>query len=540
MGTFDDVGRKFSEARAEAWRMAQRAGNHVVRNIPGQSAPREKLKKLDSILQETKRRGGIANVPPTMLKAGAFDFTWMDLLTAEELVRMRGEWVAKLQFYAAVSRDKYHHATSALDGATRTRLLANVGNDQMWDDLHEIKKAYQKLAKSREGGFFDSAKQEITQALASLQDGVRNNALVGVYLTYFEQAQRTFDQATVHGTENELQEKIIAAGGLYRIAKGAYDVTVGTVKMVATFDASAAKKVVRGAVDIVNHLGGMVKAVSDMAQAKEADLRRLSAQYGLDKEIEETIDYAMRKLLGNDHRGTIRQQVIHDGPSALRREADIYADDLLSLRKELRHSLHWMEVWERDLEEMKLELDRVQMQEQEIRRQQVSQTEAGPTAAAAAEGLIATIGQARKKYSDQAESAGRNIRNFKQMMSRDLRRLDDFAAAVETRRSIARQQVKAAEAGMQYTIQRTLAMEAAKFDRSKLREVMPNLDAPGRQKLRGDVATLNRMEKVAASEVRASQRSVDRIAREMAELNLPPSDAALPDLRQAITRAAAD
>ncbi|MEQ8329810.1 MAG: hypothetical protein RH859_05025 [Longimicrobiales bacterium] len=530
MSIFDDFQRK-----------VQRAGKHVSRAIskPFSGANIPNLQQLERVMIEADQRGGIGRVADQTIRSGSFDFTWLQALSPHEFSQFRGQWIAVLQRESAVKKDRYHYAASAADPGTRMRLMQDTGNTEMWESLQDVKNTYRAMAKAREESVFENLKKSVTDTLARLQDRVHHNPVFGMYLTYFDQAQRTFDHATLHGSENQLQDRILAAGGLNKIASGTYNAVTGTVRAVATLgtDVSAVKKAVTGAVDAVNHLGGMVKGVSDLARGREADLRSLSARYGIDKGIHDKLDAAKRTVLGTDHRGTIRDQVARLGPQALSREAGIYEEDLAALRKELAHSLYWVAVWEKDVEAMREELARLGEEEREHRQAALRQAANDPSfRSAQADVLLTTLAQARQQYGRHSEETAKHLKRFKDMMVGELRAVDELLASANTRRAVADQQIASVNAGFQYSIKRTLAMEAAAFDRKRLRHVQAG-DAPSRKALGADRATLDRIEALVESEMRATARAHDRIWQELSADNPMPSEPGIPDLGQALLRA---
>ena len=102
---------------------------------------------------------------------------------------------------------------------------------------------------------------------------MHRNPRFGIYLSYYQAAEASYDHASLNGATNDLQRKILAGGGLYRVIKQGAAVATGLVRTVATAgaDLSAVKNVVTKGIGLLNSLGGLMAGIVDLAFGREAD-----------------------------------------------------------------------------------------------------------------------------------------------------------------------------------------------------------------------------------------------------------------------------
>lgn len=447
-------------------RRAQRAGKHVSRffSKPFVGANKTNLKALDTALEKVRPGINRKTFQVSLVRYGQFDFSWLLLLTDDEIVDLRGEWAACFQTSQRSSRNT-RFAQTVNPGDRRKMFASN--DSTFWDALQDVKTRYKAIAADRMSGFFKDAVKWIRSKTAKVEDWANQNRYFGQYMAGYNTVNAVFDDATERGAESDLDRKILAAGGLWRIVKAGISAGKSIAKLVTTADPSAAYNVVKKGVSILNHLGGLLAGLTDLVQNKEADFRKLSSRFGLDQHISVLQKkYLGKGVIGRDD--TLLKQTL-EGPQRLEKAATITMVDLEKVRKDFRHAQWWCQVWRKDIEEMKKDIDEadyIKHLRQIFGRVASDQGIVKPSQIAEMSAYVETNRKAMRKQVETLES---KVRMFDALIGSRLRRLDVLLAAYETRRSLASQQKKTAGLGLAYDTKRKIAHEISSFDRSKLR-----------------------------------------------------------------------
>lgn len=450
----------------------ERGWKHFSRNLTKAftGANVENLRELDKLLREIEALGYDATPErlnpgqnPQKFRHGKFDFLWLTVLSGQEFADFHNGWRLVLQ-HAQRGAGARAARIAPLD---RQRLVEGPGTTEMWNGLQAVKDRYRALAKSKAKGFFAAKKEEFEALQKRLENALYQNQTFGVYASYYSAAATAFEHAQEEGAANDMQRRILAAGGIYKLMRAG--ISLG--RTIASFgvDFSAIKGVVQDLLNALNALGGLVGGVIDLARGREADYRRLTARLG----VEQGVDRLIRRLMDKDQEALGAQ--LERGAHRLMRGADLTEETLLKLGAEIRHTKFWMETFAKDLRELKRELAEPPL---------ISELKARFAALRGGEdddsGVIKPSDLLKVEVADRgvraelrrrAEEAERRVQNFAQLLGRDLDKLRDYLAAVETCRSLARGQLGAVGAGQEFDTARSIAHQAASFDRSRLRPV---------------------------------------------------------------------
>ena len=470
----------------ELSRTAQRAYKHVA-TLVSADINKDNLIALFSYLHELRLVGYLVEgVGKVHAQHGVHDFTWVSLLTADERRSMHLEGLGVVHNLAVQQTPQGGRLSlqhSALHAPAQPRNPAQpalpkgaVGPVHLSSGavahairqasevdlapLKQVKHVWRARAKARERGALDAVSKKaaaIAAKIQSAEDWVYHSPLAGQYLTAYSQAVDSFEVVSVHGAQNDVERKILAAGGLYKVIKSA-NKAVKSVGKILAGDVTSVASLGTAVFGILNQIAGITRAVSEAQKGQEEDFRSLTAQMGLDKEVEEFIDYVKRSLKDELQEGTIRSQV-REGQHSLRRAINLYEKDLEPLRARLRHSRYWVAIWGHDLEALKSDLNELSSVEADITAQ-------GPAASVeerAARGqLLAQVAARRKSGVEEIERIEMKLEVFDGMLERPLRKINDIVAAIETRRAILRSQANSMDAGLQPHHLTTLAEEAAR------------------------------------------------------------------------------
>jgi hypothetical protein len=450
----------------------ERGWKHFSRNIskPFTGANVENMRALDKVLAEIEGRGydatpdQVRQNPPTYAY-GKFNFSWLTALSDDEFHAMHNGWRLVLQ--VALRGGAAATGTGRIAPLDRRRLVDGPGNPTMWKDLQAIKDRYRKLAHDKVKGMFAQAKEGLENLQRRIEDAIHHNPVFGVYASYYTTATTAYEHAQEEGAANDMQRKILAAGGLYKLIKAG--VAVG--RTIASFgtDFSAIKSLVQNSLNSLNSLGGLIAGVIDLASGREADYRRLTARLG----VEQSVDRLIRRLRDKDQEALSEQ--LDRGAHRLQRGADLTEETLLQLGREIRHAKFWMETFAKDLREIKRELAEPPLISELRDRLAAAHIDEDSGLVKPSEVLRLEVAEraTRTALQRRAEEAAQKYQNFADMLGRDLEKMQNYLAAIETRRGLAGRQLAAVGAGQQFDVARSIAHQVASFDRSRLRRPAP-------------------------------------------------------------------
>ena len=447
-------------------RRAKRAWKHTSRALskPFTGANKDNLKALEQIMVLLSQGVPVSTIQPHQLRYGQYDFTWLTILTDEELREMVGEWTAVMQSEVRTSTNSRFGTT--VNVATR-RVLMNSTESSFWSALQEVKKEFKSIAEDRVGGFFKSATEWFRKKKNKVDEEIHRNRYVGEYATAYTTVEGVFEDATLHGAETDMDRKILAAGGLWRVVKTGISMGKNLGKAIALPGPKSVFKVVKGGVKLINSLGGLIAGVTDLVRDKDADFRSLTARMGLDAKL----DHMKKKYLGAGviEEGDTLESQVFEGPQRLEKAAEITMVELDELRSRFKHALWWCEVWKLDVEEIEKDIDESDVIKH--LRQVFAQVtgEEGlvkPSQIAAMEGYVAPD---REQLRKDVQTLKSKVERFEAFLGPRIQKMDDLLAGYDTRRGIATQQKKTASLGLAYDTKRRLAHEIRDFDRSRLR-----------------------------------------------------------------------
>jgi hypothetical protein len=457
----------------------ERGWKHFSRNIskPFTGANVENLRALDKLLREIEQQGYDATPErlnpsqnPQKFSYGKFDFTWLTALSDDEFRAMHNGWRLVLQ----VALRGGGAGTGRIALGERQRLVEGPGTPQMWKDLQAIKDRYRTLAKEKVKGFVGASIERLKALATKLDDAIHQSPVFGVYASYYSTASAVYERAQDDGAANDMQRKILAAGGLYKLIKSG--VTLG--RTIASFgaDFSAVKSVVQSSFAALNSLGGLLGGLVDLARGREADYRRLTARLG----VEQGVDRLIRRLRDKDQEALGEQ--LDRGAHRLQRGADLTEETLVTLAREMRHAKFWMDTFVKDLAEIKRELAEPpfisELKDRLASLRRGDDEDAGVIKPSELLKVEVAERNTRAQLQQRANEAELHFRRFSEMLGNELRKMQEYLAAVETRRSLAGQQLGAVGAGQQFDTARSLAHQAASFDRSRLRPPGPAAPRP--------------------------------------------------------------
>lgn len=415
------------------------------------------------------------------LKTNESNYSWILNLSSEQVLHMTLEWKALMQSTEGknqlVKRNKvaqlpsYANLISSNIEVTwilREQLLSDFNkNKEMWMGLQNIKYKYQNISAESQKSFLRDSKNRFTQLCDKASDSIHQNKMFGVYVSMAEELDRTYERATENGAANELQNQVLVAGGLYRVAKNARAVVVGALAVASGVGiATGIKKIVTGAANIVNCAGGLIKGITDKLRGREADYRRLSAQAGLDNYLKNLED----ELFGRTQEPIFDQ--VNSGPARLFRGAALHKEKLDKLEKDLRHSLFWMRNWELDLAALSKDFNDseaiipVLQRRMSVAIKETSCVDADNktlTEAVALENVVnVKLEKDKKDLTEKIRVIAVDLARLKCLLQQDLIKISELRASVNTRLAIAGQQVISTRNG-QYNQMQRLAHEAAQF-----------------------------------------------------------------------------
>lgn len=452
----------------------ERGWKHLSRNIskPFTGANVENLRALDKLLAEIESRGYDATPDqlnpgqsPQKFAYGKFNFMWLTALSDDEFHAMHNGWRLVLQL--AQRGGGAGTGAGRIAPLDRRRIVDGAGNPTMWKDLQAIKDRYRKLGHDKAKGMLAQAKEQLEALQRRIEDAVHQNPLFGVYASYYSTATTAYEHAQEEGAANDTQRKILAAGGLYKLIKAG--VAVG--RTIASFgtDFSAVKGLVQNSLNALNSLGGLMAGVIDLARGREADYRRLTARLG----VEQSVDKLIQRLRDKDQEALGQQ--LDRGAHRLQRGADLTEETMLQLGREIRHAKFWMDTFTKDLREIKRELAEPPLISELKDRLAAARVDEDSGLVKPSEVLKLEVAEraTRAALQRRAEEAAQKFQNFAEMLGRDLEKMQNYLAAIETRRSLAGRQLAAVGAGQQFDTARSIAHQAASFDRSRLRRPGP-------------------------------------------------------------------
>jgi hypothetical protein len=446
----------------------KRGFKHTARAIskPFTGANKDNLKELEKIMSALAQGRRLKDFQPHQLRHGAYDFTWLCLLEEDELWRFRGEWEASLQ--SAIRTSTARGFAQQLNPATRI-ILMNSTDRELWDALQQSKNRYKAMAEAHVDGFFKSARLWLSKKGAALGDKVHRSGTVGSYLTAVETIEATYDVASHSGARSDIDRKILAAGGLWRVVKHSASFTMDVMQ--AVVDPSAIRKAVTSGAKVLNHLGGLIAGITDLVQKKEADFRALSSRLGVDQKIA----HMKKKYLGSGviAEGDSLRLQMEQGPARLERAAELTAEELNDLVEKYRHALWWCENWEADCAEMEADLAESDLVKhlRQVFKAIGSGSEDGLVRPSQIAEHNAFIAPNRDALRAQIDALRQKVARFKGIIGPRLQDMEELQAKIDTRRSIANQQRRTAALGQSFDLKRQIATEIAGFDRSTLRPV---------------------------------------------------------------------
>ncbi len=340
----------------------------------------------------------------------------------------------------------------------------------MFEGLQRIKYRYQEVAANKQKSSFKKIADDLKAMVKKVDDSVHQHAFVGKYLSLAEELERTYERATEHGTANELQEQIVQAGGLYKVAKSAFKIgrAVGEV-LTGVGALSGAKKIAEGVGNIINVAGGLIKGVTDKLRGREADYRRLTAQLGVEKALAKK-----KKELMGETQESIGEQVV-GGTDRLHRGAALFKAELDKMEHAIRHSLWWVNNWTMDLAVLEREFkgsdpdsytcvlvklfkqntdNPINKDDKGIRVQEVVNAETE---------VRIQMEKAQQQIAEKIAPLRTNLQRMNDMLVQDLRIIAEHRAAVETRMAISSAQTRSVTADRQYNQHQRLANEIAQF-----------------------------------------------------------------------------
>jgi len=497
----------------------------------------EKLIKMDSVIdihnRSAFRKHPMGNVD--YLKTPISDFGWMTYLDEDNFNQLKNEWNSAF-WDAETIKDQTQiiHITQEL----KDQLFFHHDKDKnkkMWGELQETKYKFQAIASTNKGGIIVSIKKRFNDLKAyinSVEDSVMQPESVStpgsyvnhsrsqeaiMYVAYLSEYSRTYERAQQHGAENDLQKEVLFNIGLFRCVQ--YAVSTGkSLVSVIHGDLSSIKTLAKSVVRLVDTAGGIISGIADTTNGKEADYRRLSAQYGWDKEANEQYVRAVKKVsngLGinyvenkrfnvdidlekNPNMSKAAKDNLMDQTGALSKQTPIEMSQQVSRtdleiendRNEIRHSLFWVNVFERDLQVLESDLKKndtsnvrnVLMRELQLNIQRFADTERQEDSDSILPSQInslqteatATMDEAFKKLAPQIESLKSRLHGFKDLLVQAIRNLDELTAAADTRRGIVDAQFKLAGEGIRPTMPQLIASAAATSALNRAERLIPN------------------------------------------------------------------
>jgi hypothetical protein len=470
----------------------------VKRNVnPFKGANKPKLIALDRLIQEigTDFRSSFTRLREADWAFAQFNFVWVQSLTETEYQEFRGMWLSCFQSHnrpgphasqapaspnfhrlvesnPAPAATKFpiaaasHRFADVVSNADRTRMLSTLSKDEFWNELQFLKEKYQKIASERNLGNLRKAFLYVQGIGNSASDKLFQNRYFGEYAAKADLINNIYDDAAANGPQSSLENKLLVAGGLWRVVKTTLSLAFGGIVMHAT---TSPMKVLKKSLGALNALAGMVAGLTDLALGKNPNFQPLTGRLGIDSAIERY----KKKFLGpglHQEGDTIRRQM-EDGPARLIKSSDITIYDLDKVRDLIKRSLWWCKVWEKDIKE--------------LRRDAVNdlgtstltsglKDAVGDKSASEVLKLNAAIDAERARQNEKIKTLETKVASSKAFYGERLAIINDLLAASETRLSIARKQAKSAAAGHSFDILRQIAVEASAFDRSNLKSVKPS------------------------------------------------------------------
>jgi len=460
----------------------------VQRNLnPFKGANKPKLIALDRLIQKIgfNLEASLPRLQETDWVYSKFNFQWVQSLTEAEFQEFRGMWLGSFQSHARSASSSpqefaspnFHQLATAshrfaaiVSDAERSRMLMNENSSEFWDALQFTKLKYQKIATDRNLGRLRRAIQYIQRIGNSASDLVFQNKVFGQYAAKADLINNIYDDAAANGPQSSLENKLLVAGGLWRVIKTTLSLAFGGIVLHVSLSPMHVLKKSLGALDA---LAGMVMGLTDLVLGKNPSFQPLTGRLGVDAMIARY----KKKYLGpglHEEGDTLRRQM-EDGPARLSKSSDITIYDLDKVRDQIKRSLWWCKVWEKDVEELRRDAATDP-------RQGTLMSELkgviGDGAASDVASLDAAINAERAKQKEKLKSLEGKIEDAKAFYGKRLETINDLLASSETRLSLARTQARSAGGGHTFDIMRQIAVEASEFDRSKLKPVAPLDERP--------------------------------------------------------------
>ncbi|WP_233214677.1 hypothetical protein [Rhodopirellula bahusiensis] len=359
-----------------------------------------------------------------------------------------------------------HRFANVVSDADRKQMLSTLSNDEFWNGLQFVKEKYQKIASERNIGNLRRAFLAVQSIGNSVSDKLFQNKYFGEYAAKADLINNIYDDAAANGPQSSLENKLLVAGGLWRVVKTTLSLAFGGIVMHAS---TSPMKVLKKSLGALNALAGMVAGLSDLLLGNNPNFQPLTGRAGIDAKIEE---YKRQVLGPGSHQegDTIRRQM-EDGPARLMKSSDITIYDLDKVRDLIKRSLWWCKVWEADIKELRRDCA------SNFGNSNLTsglKEAVGDKSANDVVKLNAAIDAEKVKQNEKIKTLEANVASSKAFYGNRLAIINDLLAASETRLSIARKQAKSAAAGQSYDILRQIAVEASGFDRSNLKPVKPS------------------------------------------------------------------
>lgn len=465
---------------------------------PFVGANKGNLKALDKELVKIKPTGEITDIKG--LKYSEFDFTWMLMLDREERLDLIGEWTATLQrFQSKVTPSSSTSTTSSsssipvtpavtrpLNPALRDQIFA-LSDSDMWKALQGTKNRYRTIAKDRIPGFFANLTKWWSSKRDSVETAVYRNELLGYYTTQYQAVNTVYEDCQKTGAENNTEKRILIAGGLYNVVKASVNIA-RSIPRALVLDASAIRKVAQNGFTLLNNLGGLIAGLFDLITGQEADFRRLTARWGLEKKIDDLKDW----LFGPGDLGDLHDQVV-TGPERLETAAEVKLEALDKVRKDVKHAQWWCSNWKLDIKVLEKEIKTPDfVDELKFKFAQLNGDEEGRFLKPSdLSGLDGFVKKDRAELNRQVTVLESKVHSFDYFLTKRMTTLNDLLAGYDTRRAISRTQKALASTGVAFDIPRQLALEIKSFDRSALkraadRDIAEHVPLPSDEESSGD------------------------------------------------------
>lgn len=437
----------------------------AIRPVAG--ADKNYLKQLDRIIGQLATGVKVQSLDRSKLQFGAYDFTWLLLLEDttnnhdNQIPALILDWRAVFQ--SAERSAAGRNFAQTVNPAERTRLLTST-NKTFWSSLQEVRDHYKRVADARQRGRIKAAGEWLARKKGGIGDSVYRNRYLSRYAGAVNAMEATLATTRKTGAKTSTDRKVLAAGGLWRVAKSSGFTTWNIAKAVVMPNPYHVAKAVKSGVGVVNSLGGLVAGIGQMVAQQEADFRSLSARTGLDEKLSNMKQKHFGK--GVIAAGDTLQAQMEEGPHRLARAADLTEDELDELLGRYRHALWWCDNWEADVREIRRDIEEADFLKH---LRLIAKPTDGTLLPSELAQLDAEVKTDREKLKAEVTKLEEKIAKLRKYIGPRAQDMEELRAKVETRRSIAGQQRKALASGQAYDIQRRIANEIVSFDRSRLR-----------------------------------------------------------------------